>query len=273
MTLNPPVLTPEQKADFERDGFIIIRNFADVSVGNEIEDEIITTIRADPPKRHQGEAAYRTGGHLFIQPEQKIDPNAKNPEDLISKVFNPHLSGATEAFATSEEVANIVSALLDSPASIFQSQFIFKNPGAWGQPWHQDAYYFPFDRRPEIGVWLAISDATLENGCLAIIPGGHKESVIYEHGPDLREGANLGYTEIAGLPEALAVPVLMQPGDCLFFHSMLPHRSFDNRAKTRRSAMVLHYAASDTIVSPTVSKTQASIFHWRRVGQNAETHA
>jgi phytanoyl-CoA hydroxylase len=261
-------LTQAQRDAFATDGFFIIRGFAAPAIGAEIEHEIINAIRNDPPSAHPGAPAYQTTGELFIQPEQKPPEQVRAPEDLISKVFNPHLNGAGAAFADSSEVAEIVSGLLGEPASVFQSQFIFKNPGAWGQPWHQDSYYFPFDRRPEIGVWLAISEATLENGCLAAIPGGHHNPVL-EHGPDQRPGANYGYTEIQGLPEDRAVPLLMQPGDCLFFHSLLPHRSFDNRAASRRSAIVYHYAATATRMVQQPSAAQKAILRWRPVGQAA----
>ena len=63
--------------------------------------------------------------------------------------------------------------------SCFLSQFIFKNPGAWGQPWHQDSLYFPFEpARPVVGVWLAVTEATLENGCLHVLPGSNHEPVV-----------------------------------------------------------------------------------------------
>jgi len=261
-------LTDAERIAFARDGFFIRRGFASAASGLTIEDEIIGAIRKDPPAAHPGVPAYRTDGELFIQPEQKPMEGWSKPEDLISKVFNPHLSGAAEAFAMRGDVADIVTDLIGAPASVFQSQFIFKNPGAWGQPWHQDAYYFPFDRRPEIGVWLAISEATLENGCLAAIPGGH-HAPIHEHGPDLRPGSNYGYLEIAGLPEDKAEPLLMEPGDCLFFHSLLPHRSYDNRAATRRSAIVYHYAATATRATHALSPAQALIHRWRPVGAAA----
>lgn len=257
-------LSPDHLDRFARDGFVILRGFAPAATGLAMEQEIIATIRNDPPAAHPGEPAYRTAGDLFIQPEQKPMRDWQNPEDLISKVFNPHLSGTAHAFAHSPAVADVVTRLLDAPASVFQSQFIFKNPGAWGQPWHQDAYYFPFDRRPQIGVWLAISEATLENGCLAVVPGGHHQPVL-EHGPDLRPGSNHGYLEIPGIPEDEAVPVLMDPGDVLVFHSLLPHRSHDNRCSRRRSAMVYHFAATDTRPSVALSAGQKLIHRWQPV--------
>ena len=67
--------------------------------------------------------------------------------------------------------------------------------GALGQPWHQDAFYFPFDRRPQVGVWLAVTEATLENGPLWVLPGSQREP-IHPVEPDRREHAQMGYVEI-----------------------------------------------------------------------------
>ena len=86
-------------------------------------------------------------------------------------------------------MTDLVAELVGPKLDCFLSQFIFKNPGAWGQPWHQDSFYFPFDPpRPILGVWLAVTAATLENGCLHVIPGSHHEPV-HEHVPDRRARA------------------------------------------------------------------------------------
>lgn len=242
----------------------MLRGFADASVGQAMEREVIAAIRADPPASHPGRAFYRTGETLFIQPEAQPNFVAREPEDLIAKVFNPHLSGAARDFALSDGVADIVAGLLGEDVDVFQSQFIFKNSGAWGQPWHQDSFYFPFDRQPQVGVWLAISEATLENGCLSVLPGSHTGG-IHAHGPDLREGANQGYREVVGVDFALAVPMLMAPGDLLIFHSYLLHRSQDNRATTRRSAMVYHYGRAGTEPLEPLSAAQEAILRWTPV--------
>ena len=129
----------------------------------------------------------------------------------------------------------------------FLSQFIFKNPGAWGQPWHQDSYYFPFEPpRPIVGLWLAVTPATLDNGCLHVVPGSHQEPV-HHHIPDPRPGANYGYTEIVDHDMSSSTPVLMEPGDLLVFDSHLMHRSTDNSSNGLRAAMVFHVAAAGTL--------------------------
>jgi ectoine hydroxylase-related dioxygenase (phytanoyl-CoA dioxygenase family) len=159
------------------------------------------------------------------------------------------------AFATSTEVTDLVADLLGTDdVDVFLSQFIFKNPGAWGQPWHQDSYYFPFEpARPVLGVWLAISEANLRNGCLHVLPGSHREPIA-THVDDQRPNANYGYVEIVDHDMGDSVAVPMDPGDLLLFDSHLMHRSTDNETDGVRAAMVFHYARAGTIDRTTERK-------------------
>lgn len=182
---------------------------------------------------------------------KKVDglvlPEANRPGE-VSKIFKLHRDHAVfREFAARTEVTQIVAELIAPDIDCFLSQFIFKTPGAWGQPWHQDSYYFPFTpARPVVGVWLAVTEATLENGCLHVLPGSHREPV-HEHIPDRRPNANYGYVEIVDHDMADSEPVLMQPGDLLVFDSHLMHRSTDNVSSGIRGAMVYHYAAAGTV--------------------------
>jgi phytanoyl-CoA hydroxylase len=209
---------------------------------------------------------------LWIQLEGQGMPDAALPEDRVAKVFNTHLGGAAQDFALPEPCADIVAGLLGEDIDVFQSMFILKNPGAWGQPWHQDSYYFNFDQQPQIGLWLAISEATVENGCLYVLPGSHIRP-LENHVPDRRPNANQGYLEILGLDEADAVPVLMQPGDLLVFHSHLIHRSIDNCGSARRAAMVYHYgrAGSVNLASPQTQKVLEQVTRWIAVHRSGAT--
>ena len=97
-----------------------------------------------------------------------------------------------------------------------------------------------------VGLWLAVTEATLANGCLHVLPGSNHEAV-HEHVPDRREGANYGYTEIVDHDPTEQQPSLMQPGDLLVFDSHLMHRSTDNGSSGIRAAMVFHVAAAGTV--------------------------
>jgi ectoine hydroxylase-related dioxygenase (phytanoyl-CoA dioxygenase family) len=248
---------------WQRDGFFVLKGFADPEIGRLMAQEAITAIRNDPPSSHVGEKGYVLPNGMLVQPEGKTPDHARDPEDFVAKVFNTHLSGTAHEFAVSTRAADVVASLLGEDIDVFQSMFILKNRGAWGQPWHQDSYYFNFDQQPQVGLWLAISEATLENGCLSVLPGSHR-SPILTHIPDRREGANQGYLEVLGLDESTAVPVLMEPGDLLVFHSYLLHRSVDNNGGGRRAAMVYHYgrAGSQNLSPPELQAMQARVTRW-----------
>lgn len=194
----------------------------------------------------RGAAAVGPTPPLVLPEAQPGFRGRGRPEDLVSKIFRLHRREVFRAFLELPAVAEIVQALLGPDVDCFLSQFIFKNPGAWGQPWHQDSYYFNFEpRRPIVGLWLAVTEATLANGCLHVLTGTNHEP-LHEHVPDRRPGANYGYMEIVDHDMSAAQPVLMQPGDLLVFDSHLMHRSTDNTSDGIRAAMVFHCCGGGT---------------------------
>jgi ectoine hydroxylase-related dioxygenase (phytanoyl-CoA dioxygenase family) len=226
---------------FERDGFAKLPGFA----LQETCDQMLRRVVEIARERAAGDRG--DGANGWVLPEANIAGREGLPEELVSKVFKLHRDSVFEAFSRDPQVTDLVAELVAPQLDCFLSQFIFKNPGAWGQPWHQDSHYFPFDpARPILGVWLAVTEATLENGCLHVLPGSHREPV-HEHVPDRRPGANYGYVEIVDHDMAGSVPVLMDPGDLLLFDSHLMHRSTDNVSDGIRAAMVYHYAATGTV--------------------------
>jgi phytanoyl-CoA hydroxylase len=222
---------------FDRDGFVRLPGFASADTCERMLERVIEISR----ERSEG-----IGGDQLVLPEANLVGRDGLPEELVSKVFKLHRDSVFEEFCRDRSVTDLVAELVGPKLDCFLSQFIFKNPGAWGQPWHQDSFYFPFDPpRPILGVWLAVTAATLENGCLHVIPGSHHQPV-HEHVPDRRPGANYGYVEIVDHDMSASVPVLMDPGDLLLFDSHLMHRSTDNESDGIRAAMVFHYAQTGT---------------------------
>ena len=250
-------------------GFIIRRGLINAATVAQVERQIVEAIRADPPENHPAERVYSTAQDLLIYPERQPSPIARRPEDFIAKVFNCHMVGEAMALALSDAIIEPLRELLADELDCFQSQFIFKNPGVIGQPWHQDAYYFRYDRQPQVTVWVALSKATLRNGCLWVVPGSHRPHAVFEHVPDQRPESLQGYQEIVSENTASEIPVTMEPGDVLFFHSYLMHRSTDNVADYRRSAMVYHYAEAGTRpVSEAAAQTLAAVNRWLPARRN-----
>jgi phytanoyl-CoA hydroxylase len=243
---------------YRRDGFAVARDAVPLVDVERLVAATVDLVRA--------EAAGTLARPTFVTPEQNLaHQSVVQPEDAVSKVFRVHHLEPFAAIASQPALLDAVAEALDEgDVDCFLSQFIFKNPGAWGQPCHQDAFYFPFTpARPVVGVWLAASEARLDNGCLHVVPGSHRESV-HVHVPDQRENANVGYMEIVDYDLAGAQPVEMQPGDVLFFDGHLMHFSRDNTSNRRRAAMVYHYARAGTI-DHTVEQHGYSINDWAPV--------
>lgn len=220
---------------YQRDGFVRIPGFVGRGTCDAMLDRVVELARAGGD------------GHVLVLPEANLRERGGMPEETVSKIFKLHRDTVFADFAASATVTDLVAEVVGPRLDCFLSQFIFKNPGAWGQPWHQDSYYFPFDPpRPICGVWLAVTEANLDNGCLHVLPGSHREPV-HEHVPDRRPNANVGYVEIVDHDMSSSVPVLMEPGDLLVFDSHLMHRSTDNESDGIRAAMVYHYATTGTI--------------------------
>ncbi|MEC9270149.1 MAG: phytanoyl-CoA dioxygenase family protein [Actinomycetota bacterium] len=251
-------LSARQAAAWDRDGFFLVKEFSPPDVCDAMLRRAIDLAR---------EADGRgVAGTAIVHPERNLADSMGSEalaEERVSKVFKVHRDSVFHEFATQPDLVASVQHLLGTDIDCFLSQFIFKNPGAWGQPWHQDAFYFPFDRGPQVGVWLAVTEATLANGCLHVVPGSHLEPV-HEHLLDRRPNANQGYVEILDHDMSGERPVTMAPGDLLIFHSHLMHRSKDNNSSAIRAAMVYHFGERGTV---DLAEHPAPINDWMPVGE------
>lgn len=125
----------------------------------------------------------------------------------------------------------------------FQDMALLKPPRIGREkPWHQDNAYFKYaPGATVVGVWIALDEAGVENGCMHILPGGHRA------GPRIhfkRRDWQLCDTEMLGVP-CTAVP--LPPGGCLLFNGLLPHGTPTNHSGKRRRALQFHYAPAGAL--------------------------
>lgn len=129
----------------------------------------------------------------------------------------------------------------DGAVKCMQSMLFVKPPGKQGQAWHQDEIYIPTRDRSLCGAWIAIDDATRQNGCLSVIPGSHRTGYLYP----FRDHHNLrefdGPQEMHGFDASGETLVECPRGSVVFFNGYLLHRSRKNRSRTYRRALVNHY--------------------------------
>ncbi|KAI5636979.1 phytanoyl-CoA dioxygenase (PhyH) domain-containing protein [Phthorimaea operculella] len=124
---------------------------------------------------------------------------------------------------------------------VVQSMYIYKNPGIGGEVIeHQDATYLHTEPTPAVGFWIALEDATLQNGCLWMARGSHKSGVHRRlvRSPGKTE---LEYDRPAPIyPQSAFTPVPVSKGTCILIHGLVVHRSAPNRSDKSRHAYTFH---------------------------------
>jgi len=158
------------------------------------------------------------------------------------------------------QVLDVLEALIGPDVLALQSMLFFNPPGRGGQGWHQDSYYIPTYPDTLIGAWIALEEADEENGCLWVAPGSNVEPIYpptstsfsvhstgafenlntIDNASHLDDEVNTLSKVVSKYPAPISVP--MNPGDVLFFHAHMFHRSYPNRTTDRmRRSYVCHY--------------------------------
>ncbi len=129
----------------------------------------------------------------------------------------------------------------DGAVKCCQSMLFVKGPDMPGQAWHQDERYIPTRDRSLVGAWIALDDATIDNGCLWVVPGSHRHGYLHptrpHDQPDEYDTSDCAF----GFDESAGIPVEVAAGSVVFFNGYLLHRSLRNRTDGFRRALVNHY--------------------------------
>ncbi len=163
----------------------------------------------------------------------------------------PHkISAVMKKYLATPKMVEVLTEVVGPNVKCMQSMLFIKATGKPGQAWHQDEDFIPTRDRSLIGGWIAMDDATIENGCLWLIPGSHKSGVLWpmEQQDDSRFDCT---DESTGFPysDKDAVPVEVKAGTIVFFNGYLLHRSFPNRAQAGfRRVLVNHYMSAESLL-------------------------
>jgi len=172
-----------------------------------------------------------------VTPEQRLR--------LVRKLASfIHFDDRLNSLAHDPRLLAMVRTLLgDREPRLFQDMALLKPPRIGREkPWHQDKAYFNIAiDEPVVGVWIAIDDATLENGCMHLLEGGHHLGPRYHW---KRRDWQTCATEMTGV-DAVAAP--LPPGGALLFDGLLPHGTPTNHSDIPRRALQFHYCATDAV--------------------------
>jgi ectoine hydroxylase-related dioxygenase (phytanoyl-CoA dioxygenase family) len=166
---------------------------------------------------------------------------------VLRKLDNPHHHRErVRELAAKPELVAMVESLIGPGVSVYFSQVFFKPPEGGGpKPAHQDNFYFgPNDPEGVVTAWIALDDATLENGCL-FFGEGTQRGPVYAHEAPPDEPFNLQ------LPAAILTRQPMTPapvprGGVSFHHGSTFHHSGANLSTRWRRAIALHYVNAHT---------------------------
>jgi len=225
-TLYP--VTDEQIAQYQRDGFIQISN---VLVGDELKrlrGAVVAAVEAEKTVRPSGQtkSPYE---QLFIQ---KVNLWRRHP--------------AVREFVLCKRFGDLASRLSGQPARIWHDQALFKEPREGAKtPWHQDAYYWPHtERRDQITIWIALQDATIQNGCMSFIPGS--QQVTTAGRIDLGNPENLFDLAPAEFKGIKPRTIELKAGSCTFHNGMVFHFAGPNKTDEMREAFAILYMPDGT---------------------------
>jgi hypothetical protein len=231
----PKVATDAQVRQFVEDGFLVL---PDLVTMEEVEE-----LRRD--------TAHIARGGYPCETIQPLPPETTDDEALHSVlcIHQPHfVSPVMQKYVTHPKICGVLSQITaahlpfwDGSVKCMQSMLFVKPPTFQGQAWHQDEIYIPTRDRSLIGAWIALDDATVENGCLYVLPGSHRTGYLYPQ----RDHDNLDEFDSAresyGFDESAEIPVEVKTGTVVFFNGYLLHRSRKNRSNIYRRVLVNHY--------------------------------
>ena len=184
-----------------------------------------------------------------LPPEQRawyLDGGVK-ARTVLRKLDNPHHHrDAVRQLAAMPALVDIVESLIGPGVSVYFSQIFFKPPEGGGpKPAHQDNYYFgPNDLEGVVTAWIALDDATLENGCLYFGEGSNR-GPVYAHVAPADEPYNLQLPPQILQRQPMA-PAPVMRGGVSFHHGNTFHQSGPNLSPRWRRACALHYVNAHT---------------------------
>ncbi len=219
-------VTAEQARAYDERGFFVLEG----ALGR---DEVVSLERAIDPFEARQEEALRAmdGGRFFIARAGEI-------------TFTTHLvarSPVLRAFTRSALLTDLCADLLGPDVRLYWDQAVYKKPGTASPfPWHQDNGYAFVEPQQYLTCWVALTDATEENGCPWVVPELHRTGTL------AHELTDTGFVCLRD-PRG-AVPVPAAAGSIVVFSSLTPHATGPNRTGEVRKAYIVQFAPTGAAV-------------------------
>ena len=215
------ILTAEQAAQFDRDGFVVLHDLFDPERVRALVEEI---------------DAHESKLEAFLR-------QAEGERFMIAEAgaitFTTHLvtrSDLLREFATDPVFLDLCADLIGADVNFYWDQAVYKKPEKPRRfPWHQDNGYAFVEPQQYLTCWVALTDATVENGCPQVARGRHTSGTLQHTYVD-----PLGWECFSEPPDVAVAEV--GAGGAVVFSSLTPHMTGPNRTADARKAYILQYA-------------------------------
>jgi ectoine hydroxylase-related dioxygenase (phytanoyl-CoA dioxygenase family) len=220
-------ITDEQAAAFDRDGYFVVEDAFDAATIARVDAELAP-----------GEARVR---ELLEQ----LPDGRFSVAGLDTQTVAPHHVLSSEwlrGFCGHPLLAGICADLVGPDVRLYWEQSVYKQPrGAEPVLWHQDNGYTYVEPQAYLTCWIALTDATTENGCISVMPGVHRDGTL------LHRDTPIG-SECWG-DDASAVDVPVSAGDVVVFSSLTPHATRANLTDEIRKAYIVQYCPDSAVAA------------------------
>ncbi|HEU5086116.1 MAG TPA: phytanoyl-CoA dioxygenase family protein [Roseiflexaceae bacterium] len=223
------MVTEQHKREFAEQGYTIARGLFSAE---EVEQYLSHFMQLRKHGKYEGDFSG-------------VGANDNDPLKRYPRMIHMHRWDQTSLeWLVAPRISEWLSALLGNEPYAVQTMLYFKPPGARGQALHQDNFYLRAQPGTCAAAWMALDPCDESNGCMQVVPGSHRWPLLCTEKAD----TSISFTDVTvPIPEGQEVaPVLMQPGDVLFFNGQLVHGSYPNTTTDRfRRALIGHYIEGD----------------------------
>jgi hypothetical protein len=226
------MLSQSQINQFKNEGYLLVKGMFSAAEADFYRAHFEEMRRRDNPAAGHGNNGL------------SLDNNT-DPLQIYPRIMQPHRRDeASLNWLTDTRIREAMTGMLDQEPYAVQTMFYFKPPGARGQALHQDQYYLRVQPGTCIAAWMAVDACDDSNGCLRVVPGSHDWPLLCLTEAD----TEVSFTDVTvSLPEGVeAMPIVMEPGDVLFFNGQIVHGSLPNSTSDRfRRSLIGHYIVGE----------------------------
>jgi len=228
-------LTDEQFEQYQTDGYVVVEDV--------LSEEEVAAIRTRLREYVRGDRET-SGFERMLEPS--VDPaDFEGEGQPVRKFEGVGMAREDDVFgdlATHKGIVERVSRLQGPNLKLLRCAGMLKPPGVGSaKKIHQDAAYYPIHPMDHVTVWVALDEATAENGCMQVVPGAHTDGLLEHEALEYDTDITVAERDYDG-SDTVALP--MEPGDALFQHCLLPHYTAPNGSDRWRRAMIVAYMRS-----------------------------